>query len=82
MTKPQRAKCSHCGGTNILFDAYAAWNEDDQSYFLVSTHDNPLCEDCGGECSVEWVTIPAEERISKLIERRRELRAETGELLG
>ena len=75
MSDPQRATCS-CGGTNILFDAYAAWNEDGQDYFLVSTPGTPLCEDCGGECSVAWGTIPPEEWAAKLILQRRESRTE------
>lgn len=46
--------CSECQSTNVLSDAYAAWNEDNQEWELSSTFDKgAYCEDCDGETRLE-----------------------------
>jgi hypothetical protein len=47
------ATCSHCGGSNILFDAVAKWMPEYGEY-MIDIHDSSNCEDCGGECRVNW----------------------------
>lgn len=42
-------RCRHCGGSNVLRDAYAAWNDASQAWELSATYDNAICEDCEGE---------------------------------
>ena len=51
-TKPV---CAHCGSADVRADAYAAWNVDSQAWEITTTFDNHDCEDCGGECSLNWV---------------------------
>jgi hypothetical protein len=41
--------CPFCGGTDIRWDATAAWNVKMQQMALVTTHDNAACEGCNGE---------------------------------
>ncbi len=53
--------CKQCGSAHVLFDSYAAWDENDQCYVHVSEHDHTVCENCGGECAVEWVHPDSEE---------------------
>lgn len=46
--------CATCGSENILVDAYAAWDFDQQGWVLVDTFaKGAYCEDCDGECAVE-----------------------------
>lgn len=42
--------CNHCGGTDILKDAYAEW--DGEKWVLHSVYDHTICDTCGGETSV------------------------------
>lgn len=50
--------CSHCKSENVLFDAYAEWNEEEQKFELVEVYDKGhYCEDCDGECSIENIEI-------------------------
>lgn len=60
MTPKQHPICRHCKGENILADAYAEWDEDAGNWSLTTTFDNYICNDCGGECRVEWVDVPQE----------------------
>ena len=48
--------CAHCGGTEILRDAYARWDDENQEWMLDSTFDYFYCSDCEGETSIEWRT--------------------------
>lgn len=60
MTKPkEKPVCTQCGSDDVLADAYAWWDVDKQEWALSNTFDNSYCEDCEGECSLEWV--PADE---------------------
>lgn len=49
--------CSTCGGHDILLDAYAAWDPLKDEWVLNSTHENPVCETCKGECSWEFQEV-------------------------
>jgi hypothetical protein len=55
-----KATGSHCGGSNVFFDATAMWSIGKQGYIMMTTHDNTDCEDCDGECSVNWVPVEEE----------------------
>ncbi len=48
--------CSECGSDDILNDAYAEWDNDGQSWILQQVFDKgAICQDCGGETSLDWV---------------------------
>lgn len=47
--------CSHCGSRDVRADAYAEWDVDGQTWELSTTFDNKVCEDCGGEASLDEV---------------------------
>ena len=49
--------CTHCGGSNILFDAVSCWDVERQEQVMINTFDNIDCEDCGGECSIDWIEV-------------------------
>lgn len=57
-----RIECSTCGSTDVRRDAYAEWNVQTQEWELHSVYDNFVCEDCGGECSVDEVDDDATPR--------------------
>lgn len=48
-----RMVCANCGGTNVMRDAWAVWNEDAQDWELGNVFDHAHCDDCGGETSIE-----------------------------
>ena len=54
--------CKNCGGTNILRDAWAEWDETAQEWALAFTCDSTAdtCRDCGGIDCFEEQTIPPE----------------------
>lgn len=45
--------CSHCGGADVMRDAWAVWNDDEQAWELGHVFDAGHCEDCEGEASLE-----------------------------
>jgi hypothetical protein len=50
-------RCGKCGGHNIRFDAFAAWNDEMQMYEVQAVMDEGhVCEDCDNECPVVWGT--------------------------
>lgn len=51
----QKPVCGECGGDDILCDAYAEWDTDAQDWSLQNTFEQTVCNDCGGECSIEWI---------------------------
>lgn len=55
MSQNTKPVCSRCGSADVRADAYASWSDEKQEWELVSTFDNSDCQDCGGECSLEWV---------------------------
>jgi hypothetical protein len=52
--------CTACGSADVRCDAYAEWDHDSQQWSLTTTFDNTDCENCGGECHVEWVALDSE----------------------
>jgi hypothetical protein len=51
--------CAVCGSENVVADAWAEWDVEKQDWELRSTFDDKFCEDCEGECSVDWVDAAA-----------------------
>jgi hypothetical protein len=50
--------CSHCGSEDVLCDAYAVWNTDNQEWEIGSLFDKgAYCNTCDGECRIEEVKI-------------------------
>lgn len=47
--------CSHCGSHDIQRNADVVWSEEDQDWEIAVVFDSATCEDCGGECSIEWI---------------------------
>lgn len=59
-TEPKRKVkpvCSHCGGSNIFFDAVSGWDVERQEQVILNTFDNTDCEDCESECSINWIEV-------------------------
>jgi hypothetical protein len=54
-TEKENPVCKYCKGSEVLMDAYAAWNKDEQRWELSSLFDAVICETCGGETRLEWV---------------------------
>lgn len=46
-------QCQRCGSTEILKDAYAAWDATAQEWVLHSTYDDTVCEHCGSNDIIE-----------------------------
>lgn len=55
--------CSHCGGTNVMRDAWAVWNIEAQNWTLGAVFDYAHCDDCGGEASLSTTPI-ADPRVA------------------
>lgn len=56
--KTEKPVCATCGGDDVKADAYAAWDQKAQRWEVVDTFDKGAsCEDCGGECRLEWVEV-------------------------
>ena len=46
--------CSHCGSNEVLCDAYAEWNVEEQKWELQNTFDKgAYCNQCDGEARLE-----------------------------
>lgn len=48
-TKPIAYYCKECGGTNVVRDAVAEWNEFGQCWDMIDVQDYATCHDCGAE---------------------------------
>jgi hypothetical protein len=44
--------CNTCGSEEVLVDAWAAWDKDNQRWELFNTFDAAFCAECDGECSI------------------------------
>jgi hypothetical protein len=44
--------CSTCGSENVLVDAWAEWDVENQSWVVAETFKNAICNECDGECSI------------------------------
>ena len=57
----QRPVCRYCGSTEILRDAWASWDPDQQEWVLEAIFDFFHCNRCGGETKfVNFAVIPPE----------------------
>ena len=45
-------RCANCGGSNVLLDAYAFWNDETQDWELAHSFDDARCDDCDGETEI------------------------------
>jgi|2_EtaG_2_1085320.scaffolds.fasta_scaffold354327_1 hypothetical protein len=46
--------CRYCGSENVLADAYAQWNKEDQEWEVRTVYDKGhYCDDCDGETSIK-----------------------------
>lgn len=63
MSAPTLPICTACGSAEVRSDAYAEWDAENQCWSLVTTFDNTDCENCGGECRVEWVGLDSPKAI-------------------
>ena len=49
--------CAYCGSTNVVKDAWAEWDIENQEWQLQDTYDDAYCITCDGETSIEWIEI-------------------------
>ena len=49
--------CRECGSNTIQFDAFSEWDREAQSFVLVNTFDDAVCQTCGYEGAAEWVAV-------------------------
>lgn len=59
MTKV-RMVCRTCGSENVLRDAFAEWDVENQSWVLQNVFDDATCDDCGKETRIDEVPIDEE----------------------
>jgi hypothetical protein len=59
--------CTGCGGDDVKDDSYSSWDSVNQCWEHCSEFDNTVCEDCGGDCSLESkvIEIHPDMRINK-----------------
>lgn len=56
-----RMVCSHCGGSDVVRDAWAEWDEEAQEWSLGTIFDHAHCNDCDGKTRLEEKPIEAEQ---------------------
>jgi hypothetical protein len=49
-----RPVCTDCGSDNVMRDAWAIWNMEDQEWDLSQTFDEAFCQNCEGSCKLEF----------------------------
>jgi hypothetical protein len=47
--------CRACGSENVLRDAFASWDYDNQRWALHNAFDHAICEDCEGPTSIDEI---------------------------
>jgi ribosomal protein L37AE/L43A len=52
-----KIECPHCGGENVMRDAWVVWSVPDQRWEIKDIFDQYFCEDCQGE------TLPVDVEI-------------------
>ena len=56
MSKKEYPACDRCGSPNVSADAAARWDHEKQDWTITNVFDKGhSCDDCGGECKIEWV---------------------------
>lgn len=56
-----RMVCSHCGGSDVVRDAWAEWDEEAQEWSLGTIFDHAHCNDCDGKTRLEEKPVEAEQ---------------------
>lgn len=55
--------CDECGSENVMADAYAKWDTEDQEWHLVEAFaKGSYCNDCVDETTVKAVKIEEEDK--------------------
>ena len=57
--KPTRRVCSSCGSENVVHDAWASWNVEEQKWELENWFDDAFCRECDESCDI--IDAPLEE---------------------
>lgn len=47
--------CESCGSANVVRDAYAEWDTEDQTWVLGSVYDDAFCNECEAGRALEEV---------------------------
>lgn len=53
--------CENCGSENVMHDAWAEWDFDNQQWTLGNVFDYAYCTDCDGETHIVEVNHDADE---------------------
>lgn len=70
MAKRVNYVCSHCGGQDVLCDAFAEWDVVEQKWVLQNTFDKgSYCNDCNGEARLRAVEISPEDYEAEVAKR-------------
>lgn len=56
----KKPACGYCGSGNVVLDAWAEWNVEAQEWTLGCLFDDFWCQDCGSDCSVDFVPVDEE----------------------
>ncbi len=57
--------CSFCRSQDVVFDAYAEWDHENQIFTVQNIMDKGhQCNQCEGECRIEWVPDPSDTQQS------------------
>lgn len=57
--------CKNCKGSNLVFDANALWDINQQAFILDDTFTQyPLCSDCGNQTSTEEIETTVKTRTT------------------
>jgi len=46
--------CTSCKGNQVLLDAFASWDVENQCWILFQTFDDSFCNNCKQECEYEF----------------------------
>lgn len=65
MTEKVIYVCKGCGSTDILFNAYAKWDEETQQMVLCSSYSHPYCVTCESGCEVEKVNLNETDKFNQ-----------------
>lgn len=49
--------CTVCGSSDVTMDGLLSWNTTTQEWEVCGTFDNTDCNNCGGECHIEFKTV-------------------------
>jgi hypothetical protein len=57
--------CAHCGSENVMVDAWAVWDFENQLWDLGTMFDDAHCDECGGETTI----MDIESMVERALER-------------